>query len=148
MAGVVAILIGDNSEHLDRLKKQLEGQDVSVQFFQTQQWKEGLDNPQFRQSVGGGGISLISGSQPIRLSPLNTNMSNVVPFPVPNANSVAPRVTKMEELELEAIQNAIKQFNGNLTEAAKALGIGRATLYRRVKYFKIDPNQSRRRRVA
>jgi transcriptional regulator with GAF, ATPase, and Fis domain len=146
MAGVVVFLIGDNSEQTERLKKQLEGQDVSVQVFQSNQWKEGLDSPLFRQSVGGNGISLVSGSQPVRVG--TPNMSNVVPFPVPGANQGANKVTKMEELELEAIQNAIKQFNGNLTEAAKALGIGRATLYRRVKYFKIDPNQSRRRRVA
>ncbi len=54
----------------------------------------------------------------------------------------------MDELESKAIENAIMQFKGNLTEAAKALGIGRATLYRKVKQYQIDPNSARKRRAA
>ncbi|MCL5459691.1 hypothetical protein M3M33_13735, partial [Loigolactobacillus coryniformis] len=57
-----------------------------------------------------------------------SNTNNVLPF----ATSPAPagNVQKMDELEAKAIENAIVQYKGNLTEAAKALGIGRATLYR------------------
>jgi DNA-binding NtrC family response regulator len=55
---------------------------------------------------------------------------------------------KMEELEAQAIENAIVQYKGNLTEAAKALGIGRATLYRKVKQYHIDPSAARKKKVA
>ena len=54
----------------------------------------------------------------------------------------------MNELEAKAIENAIAQFRGNLTEAAKALGIGRATLYRKVKQYQIDPSMARKKRAA
>jgi transcriptional regulator of acetoin/glycerol metabolism len=57
-------------------------------------------------------------------------------------------VETMDQVEARAIESAISQFKGNLTEAAKALGIGRATLYRKVKYFQIDPSAARRKRVA
>jgi transcriptional regulator of acetoin/glycerol metabolism len=58
------------------------------------------------------------------------------------------RVQKIDELEAKAIENAIAQYKGNLTEAAKALGIGRATLYRKVKQYQIDPSLARKRKAA
>jgi transcriptional regulator of acetoin/glycerol metabolism len=39
-------------------------------------------------------------------------------------------------MELDAIQNALKQHNGNVTKAAKSLGMSQATLYRRLKTMK------------
>lgn len=47
---------------------------------------------------------------------------------------------KIAELEKKAIEAAIKKHNGSLTEAAKELGIGRATLYRKVKEYQINPS--------
>ena len=58
------------------------------------------------------------------------------------------KVRTMEELENMAIREAIREFNGNLTEAAKALGIGRATLYRKVKQYRIDLTAIRRKKMA
>jgi len=69
--------------------------------------------------------------------------SNVIPFP---GNNKA--VQTMNEMESDAIEKAIFEFNGNLTEAAKALGIGRATLYRKVKQYSIDPSLARRKKAA
>lgn len=76
-------------------------------------------------------------------SPLSTP-SNVIPFPTGGSSAVAT----INDLEAQAIEKAIHSFRGNLTEAAKALGIGRATLYRKVKLYNIDPSQARRRRAA
>jgi transcriptional regulator of acetoin/glycerol metabolism len=72
--------------------------------------------------------------------------SNVLPFPTPVATGSG--VQKMDDLEAHAIENAISQYKGNLTEAAKALGIGRATLYRKVKQYHIDPSAARKKRAA
>ena len=47
-------------------------------------------------------------------------------------------------IEANAIEDAIYKCKGNLTEAAKALGIGRATMYRKLKQYKIDPTASRK----
>lgn len=71
--------------------------------------------------------------------------SNVISF---QPNPQAKQVATMNELESEAIKNAIFEFRGNLTEAANALGIGRATLYRKIKQYSINPNDARRRRLA
>lgn len=40
--------------------------------------------------------------------------------------------TKLYHLEKEYILNVLKQVNGNKTEAAKILGIGRTTLWRKI----------------
>lgn len=57
-------------------------------------------------------------------------------------------VATINQLEASAIENAIGAFKGNLTEAAKALGIGRATLYRKVKQYNIDPSAARNKKKA
>ena len=88
--------------------------------------------------------SLVSGS-----SPLNNNQGgfsgNIVPFP---SSGGGGKVSKMNDLEAQAIEQAIHAYRGNLTEAAKALGIGRATLYRKVKLYNIDPSVARRKKAA
>lgn len=69
--------------------------------------------------------------------------------PSPNVTQMdSLSVETMDKMEARAIEAAISQFKGNLTEAAKALGIGRATLYRKVKHYQIDTSQSRRKKVA
>jgi DNA-binding NtrC family response regulator len=42
----------------------------------------------------------------------------------------------VSDMELVAIQNALKQHNGNVVKAAKTLGMSQATLYRRLKTMK------------
>jgi transcriptional regulator of acetoin/glycerol metabolism len=75
-------------------------------------------------------------------------VGNVLAFPAPGAHSADKKIQKMDDIEAHAIENAIVQYKGNLTEAAKALGIGRATLYRKVKQYHIDPSQARKKRAA
>ncbi len=41
-------------------------------------------------------------------------------------------VRKMEELEADMIRFAIQYYGGHMSEAARRLGIGRSTLYRKV----------------
>lgn len=50
----------------------------------------------------------------------------------------SPGVIRMDDLEKAAIVEALRRSNGNLTEAMRALGIGRTTLYRKMKKFGID----------
>jgi transcriptional regulator of acetoin/glycerol metabolism len=47
-------------------------------------------------------------------------------------------LTKMEQLEMNAILETINATNGNKVEMAKLLGISRSTLYRKMRYFRID----------
>src|SRR6185369_2257292 len=48
------------------------------------------------------------------------------------ASGGADTVLNLDELEKLAIQRALTQFQGNLTRAAQALGLGRTTLYRKM----------------
>lgn len=141
MARSFVYIVSENPEVVEKLKKSTEGHDVSHFTYSGQQWREGLENPFFRSQLVNGVPALSTG-----MSPLTTDsVNNVVTFPGATPDG---KVQKMEDLEAKAIESAINQYKGNLTEAAKALGIGRATLYRKVKQYHIDPSQARRRKMA
>lgn len=142
MARSFVYIVSENPEVVEKVKKSCENQDVSFYTYSGQQWREGLDNPFFRSQLVNGVPALSTGTSPLTVE---TNGSNVVAFPTQTTES---KVQKMEDLEAKAIETAINQYKGNLTEAAKALGIGRATLYRKVKQYHIDPSQARRRKMA
>jgi len=141
MARSFVYIVSENPEVVDKVKKSTEGQDVSHFTYSGQQWREGLENPFFRSQLVNGVPALSTGTSPLTGETVN----NVVSFPGTNTDG---KVQKMEDLEAKAIESAINQYKGNLTEAAKALGIGRATLYRKVKQYHIDPSQARRRKLA
>jgi sigma-54 dependent transcriptional regulator, acetoin dehydrogenase operon transcriptional activator AcoR len=50
-------------------------------------------------------------------------------------------LSAIEELELSAILNALKQHNGNKVAAAQAIGISRSTLYRKLQTYRLDPDK-------
>ena len=141
MARSFVYIVSENPEVVEKVKKSTEGQEVSFYTYSGQQWRDGLDNPFFRTQLVNGIPALSTGTNPLTTESTN----NVVAFPTVSTEG---RVQKMEDLEAKAIESAINQYKGNLTEAAKALGIGRATLYRKVKQYHIDPSQARRRKMA
>lgn len=53
-------------------------------------------------------------------------------------------VRQMMEMEEEIIRFAITHYNGQMSEVARRLGIGRSTLYRKLKDFGIDPGEALR----
>ncbi|MBX2987078.1 MAG: hypothetical protein KF802_04190 [Bdellovibrionaceae bacterium] len=144
MSRTILVMVSENHETIEQARKYWENHDVTFQVYSPSQWREGLDNVFFRQQLSAGMPALSSGNNPMNSNPVG---SNVVPFPM-GGNGVEPRVQKMEDLEARAIEDAIGQYKGNLTEAAKALGIGRATLYRKVKQYQIDPSAARKKKQA
>ena len=46
------------------------------------------------------------------------------------------------------IQLAIARYRGQMSEVARRLGIGRSTLYRKLKEYGIDPEEGRSERWA
>jgi DNA-binding NtrC family response regulator len=46
-------------------------------------------------------------------------------------------ISSLEDVEKSAIEEALKKFEGNVLEAAKALKVGQATLYRKIRKFGI-----------
>ena len=54
------------------------------------------------------------------------------------ATYAAPRNLNLEAMEKDFIHQALKLTDGNVTEAAKLLGISRRTLHRKIKAYKLD----------
>src|SRR6185503_16398517 len=61
------------------------------------------------------------------------------PQSVRRMSEYEPEVLELRELERRAIAHALKRTDGNVARAAKLLGIGRATLYRRLATFEQQP---------
>ena len=147
MSKTVLFMVTENPTVVEKAKQFWEENDVQVQVFSPMQWKDGMENPNFREQISSTVPSLSIGTSPLASVPALPGFEggNVLKFPTnPPASA---NVQKMEQMEAHAIENAIHQYKGNLTEAARALGIGRATLYRKVKHYKIDPSASRKRKV-
>ena len=144
MSRTMMIMVCDNHEVIEQARKYWETQNVNLQVYSPAQWREGLESVFFRQQLLQGTPALSPGHT---TSPESYG-GNVVAFPTGGAFGAEPKVQKMEEIEAKAIEDAIVQYKGNLTEAAKALGIGRATLYRKVKQYQIDPSAARKRKQA
>jgi transcriptional regulator of acetoin/glycerol metabolism len=58
------------------------------------------------------------------------------------AYSTGRSLTKMEQLELDAILQMINRAEGNKVETARLLGISRSTLYRKMRHYHLDPERS------
>ncbi len=96
--------------------------------------------------------SLVAGAGQSESSHSSSAMAKVLPFPgtagFSGGTDARRSVSTIDQLESVAIESAITAFKGNLTEAAKALGIGRATLYRKVKAYNLDPAMARKKKAA
>ncbi len=60
----------------------------------------------------------------------------LVTKPIPD--QLNSKSLKVEEVEKQTIIKALRETNGKLNEAAKKLGIGRTTLYRKIRKYKIN----------
>jgi len=59
-----------------------------------------------------------------------------------SATDAAGHMRKLEEMESEIIRLAISRYDGHMSEVARRLGIGRSTLYRKLKEFGLEPSES------
>ncbi len=132
MARSVVYVVSDDPMAVQRARNWANENGYTFQAFNCSQWNNGIENSQFRNQLKNGHVSST-----------NVTTGQVLQFPSQQANN--QKVMSMNEIESMAIQNAIHEYKGNLTEAAKALGIGRATLYRKVKQYNIDPSAARNR---
>lgn len=51
-----------------------------------------------------------------------------------------PKFKTLTEHEAEVIEKALEFYNNNISKVSKILGIGRSTLYRKMKEYNIDSN--------
>jgi DNA-binding NtrC family response regulator len=64
-------------------------------------------------------------------------------FGVLSALDSRGNVRTLADVELEMIKLAIDHYHGQMSEVARRLGIGRSTLYRKLKEHGIDPETGR-----
>ena len=124
------IIVSEDYQSIELAKAFTSSHNMELEVYTPGQWSEKMSGP----AVEG----LVTGSQTIE------GGAKIIPFPGANQS----RVFTINEMESETIKNAIYEYKGNLTEAAKALGIGRATLYRKVKQYNLDPSDARKKRAA
>ena len=67
----------------------------------------------------------------LRLNALPQAPGQALP-PVPRATPATPRPLPLKDLETELIRKAVQDARGNVMQAARALGISRATVYRKL----------------
>lgn len=139
------VVVSDDQALIQKAQQFGQMHGVSVQVLSPEQW-DSLNN----SSSSNGVPSLVPGAG-------TYEGAKVLPFPGAHLGTQStsigsgdPRrsVATINQLESVAIESAIAAFKGNLTEAAKALGIGRATLYRKVKQYNIDPSAARKKKAA
>ena len=60
--------------------------------------------------------------------------------PRPICSAATPRMTISADGQRAVLQRALLRAGGNVSAAAKALGVSRATLHRKLKRFEINPH--------
>ena len=126
------IIVSDSSHVVESAKSFAYHHGVKLEVYSTSEW----ENKENGSQTPASGFPVGQAQQGAK----------ILPFPgASGAPAGNEQVQTINQLESLAIKEAIFKFNGNLTEAAKALGIGRATLYRKVKLYDIDPSEARRR---
>jgi DNA-binding NtrC family response regulator len=58
-----------------------------------------------------------------------------------HATDVSGHMRKLEDIESEVIRMAISRYDGHMSEIARRLGIGRSTLYRKLKELGLEPTE-------
>ncbi|WP_292329919.1 helix-turn-helix domain-containing protein, partial [Mesorhizobium sp.] len=100
---------------------------------------EGASNPADEAIAEKMGSAFADGESPARPQPR---------FGTLRALDERGNVRALADVELEMIKLAIDHYNGQMSEVARRLGIGRSTLYRKLKEYGIDPEAGRVDRLA
>jgi DNA-binding NtrC family response regulator len=108
--------------------------------------EELLDVIDFPQIAGAMGVV----ARERKLLPAASAPSLAVPHPVmaPQARVTSPHaisaadpsghMRRLEDIEADAIKMALERYSGRMSEVARRLGIGRSTLYRKLKEYGLE----------
>lgn len=77
---------------------------------------------------------MVDDSEEHRSNEDETAISAIVPF-----LNTSGHIYSLAEIEMMAIKTAIAHYDGQMSEVARRLGIGRSTLYRKLKDYQIEP---------
>ena len=117
MARTMMVVVGDDREQCEKLKTLGQGMGCTVSVYTPGEWTKALNDQGARTRLMGEMPALSVGSSPV------TEGAKILQFPQPTfASHDGGKVRTINELESIAIENAIHEFSGNLTEAAKGFG--------------------------
>jgi DNA-binding NtrC family response regulator len=105
---------------------------------------DALDVGDFPQIASAMGVSLEPQTAPGMAPDVTTvvagsakQMRGDSPYTIAGTNA-AGHMRKLVELEAEIIRMAVGRYEGRMSEVARRLGIGRSTLYRKLKEFGLE----------
>jgi DNA-binding NtrC family response regulator len=76
-------------------------------------------------------------------APVHTSVSSSPSSPYGiHGTDPAGHMRKLEDIESEVIRMAISRYDGHMSEIARRLGIGRSTLYRKLKDLGLEPSEA------
>ena len=107
-----------------------------------------LDVCDFPQIAGALGVAV----RPARddgepQKPRSAEASGVSPYLLPLTDA-SGHMRKFEELEAEIIRRTVARYDGRMSEVARRLGIGRSTLYRKLKEYGLEGGETEPPRKA
>jgi DNA-binding NtrC family response regulator len=114
------------------------------------------DFPQIRAQVEGIDLEALSDMPSLEAAPTRAMRPAMAPDATPpgghfgllKALDDRGNVRSLADVELEMIKLAIAHYDGQMSEVARRLGIGRSTLYRKLKEFGLEPESGRGERLA
>jgi DNA-binding NtrC family response regulator len=118
-----------------QIRAQTDGIDLS---------EEGSRPARIAQPPAAALVSSHDGAEPVRQAPTQSSgEAGIV-----QALDERGNVRALADVESEMIRLAIDHYGGQMSEVARRLGIGRSTLYRKLKELGIDPETGRSERLA
>ncbi len=90
---------------------------------------------------GNSGLELPEGATTVLTHKLANNIINI---PSNGENDIV----KLHDVTRVALESALKKTNGNIMATSKALGMGRATVYRKIRIYNIDKSFYRREKLS
>ncbi|MBV8798975.1 MAG: sigma-54-dependent Fis family transcriptional regulator [Alphaproteobacteria bacterium] len=88
--------------------------------------------PRAAMPMSGGGV-------PVTMPQRQTALAS--PYAM-SATDISGHMRKLEEIETEMIRMAISRYEGHMSEVARRLGIGRSTLYRKLKELGLEQHMA------
>ena len=73
---------------------------------------------------------------PVQEPPVSTSQTTPAPIAPPSSPPLSSPASTFNEIEKQALLEALNQTDGNIPQAAKVLGISRATFYRKIKKYR------------
>jgi DNA-binding NtrC family response regulator len=104
------------------------------------------DFPQIATHVDGFDVRIPQAPAPLATSDEAQPATRIVQIPVRDPNALdlieGTDLRRLEDLEREIIRFALNHYRGHMSEVSRKLGIGRSTLYRKLKDYGLDEGLS------